>query len=981
MSIKMIGDHGMKKAYSAILVFISLLALVVALGFTNKEPAVKAIQPVTNSVKVSKTETTKTGSKSIIAYQLDKTQPILHLSSPQIKDVDIESLQKELGKENVGIDVENQQIHLNLKNKVDENGKGSFTLVTNGSEQVIMGFSDITEEQLLVTMLNSEGTSSDPRKPSSNDEENGDENEEPGEDNDDGVDEDANIYENEDDPTKGWTRSDRMMISPGHVKVNADGSKTYPVIYFGAINYALQGITIKDAVAGRPLATGLLGVVGKPPIGMGRKDNVTAANTSLIQVPKNSSMNDLQTNKRGEKNQFFTNTFGDGMLKPAPFPQNLVSTGQKPYRGTQRNFVTTNIFNYYKNPEPVDKPKIFGPDEKNIGDYTGLVKKQTRLYYKMYHDPESDEPTIMQRLIFYQKLGDYQVRVKITQRFDENNGVIVNQEFFNVGNKYIDSFQGYVFRDITFMKNHDMEKSEQSNVIRSLGDHQGVYSSSKSYGQRIEMKFDGFEDDPYAWSSSGTRTTYYKASKDDHFPWNYNGPIKKFDAFENIHDLGDKATEPGRGKSWVDENIKYDSGVSMHTKDQPLAPGQKVTMSYLVNAWQVKFEPELEIINAAKKSRPHELKPEDKVFKVDGEWRSAHNRFVKVKYLVRPVEDFFEDDKDKAELLEKGIDVTKNFQKQSDHDKNSGIPQKWSTEIALDQLQAGINEVYAIAIDKEGRTSEIRRTYVNLPERDYPVFIQVNAPHAGTNMNNPYEPRTDKEFIDKMDISGVSFSPSGVYEISYFVDGKLVETPLEIGDGSKPDEPNFWTLKDFSLKPYLKDTDSHSIEFAIKSMEKDVHGKEVPKYARTMFFFRMKPKELPNGGRFEIIAPEKINFGTLNLATNSEKDARPTVKGNLFVDDYREPDKKANPVHVTLEHESFVKKAGDDTEVLKTELLWDNYKVDSTRSYDIKPDDVNNRTVLTNILKENLHLKVKRDQATTDGQFKSKFYWNATDSL
>ncbi|WP_125770542.1 hypothetical protein [Companilactobacillus furfuricola] len=967
----------MKRAYSAILVLVSLLVLAVAMGFTKKESEVNAVEPVTSSVKISKTETIQTGSKSTISYKLDKERPILHLTSPQIKDVDVGSLQKEIGDDNVGIDDEHQQIHLNLKNKVDENGEGSFTLVTNSPEQVIMGFSDINEEQLLVTMLNPEGSNSYAEGKISD----GNEEEIAGDNNDDGVDEDPNIYENEDDPTKGWTRTNRMMISPGHVKTNPDGSKTYPVIYFGAINYALQGITIEDAVAGRPLSTGVAGLLGRVPIGTGRKDNVTAANTSIIEVPKNGKMTDLQTNKKSESNKFYTNTFGDGMLPPPGFGPNIVSAGDKKYRGSQRNFVTTNLFNYYKKPMPKEYPKIFGPDEKNIGDYTGLVKKQTRLYYKLYKDPESDEETIMQRLIFYQKMGDYQIRVKITQRFDENNGVIINHEFFNVGSKYIDSFQGYVFRDVTFMKNHKMDPKEQDNPIRSLGDHQGVYSYSEKYGQRVEMKFDGFEDDPYAWSSSGTRSAYYKASKKDHFPWNYNGAIKKQDAFTSINDLGDKKTEPGRGNTWVNEKYTYDSGVSMHTKDQPLAPGEKVTMSYAVNALQVKFEPELEIHNAAKKSMPHELKPEDESFKVDGEWRSAHNRYVKVKYLVRPAEDFFENDKDKEELLEHGIDVSKDFQKQSDHDKNSGIPQNWSTEISLDQLQAGINEVYAIAIDKEGLTSEIRRTYVNLPERDYPVFIQVNTPSDGTNINNPYEPRTDKEFIDKLDISGVSFSTSGIYEISYFVDGVLIKKPLEMGDGSEPNAPNFWTLPGFSLKPYLKNTDTHTIPFVIKSTEKDVHGKDIIKYAAPNFYFRMKPKELPDGGRFEIIAPDKIDFGTLNLASNSEKDARPTVKGNLFVDDYREPDKKANPVHVTLAHESFVKKAGDETEVLKTELLWDNYKVDSTRSYDIKPDDVTNRTVLTDVLKEKLHLKVKRDQGTTDGQFKSKFYWNATDSL
>lgn len=968
----------MRKFYAIIIAIVSICAFVVLTGFSDKETSTKAQSEIVNTVKIEKATETKTGSKNLIKFTLDPKNPVLHLSSPQIKQIDVEALKKEIGKENIGLDLEHQQIHLNLHDKIDENGEGSFVLIANGSEQAMMGFSDINEEQLLVTMLNAEKDAPEIRKPSNSNLDG--ETDEDGEDEDDGVDEDPNIYENEDDPTKGWTRTDQMMISAGHVKTNPDGSKTYPVIYFGAINYALQGITIRDAVAGRPLATGLLGIIGKPPIGEGRKNNVTAANTSIIEVPKNGKMEDNQTNKGSEQNKFYTNTFGDGMLPPAPFPQNLTSTGQKPYRGSQRNFVTTNLYNYHKKRENAKQPKIFGPDAKNRGDYTGLVKKQTRLYYKMYHDPESDEPTIMQRLIFYQKVGDYQVRVKITQRFDKDNGVIINHEFFNVGTKYIDSFQGYVFRDITFMKNHNMDTSQQNNVIRSLGDNQGVYSTSKLYGQRVELKFDGFEDEPYAWAGRGTRSTTFEASKKDHFPWNYSGPLEKYDAFENIDDIGDKKTEPGRGKSWIDENKEYDSGMSMHTKDRPLAPGEKVTMSYAVNTLQVKFEPELEITNARGKDKPHELDPEAESFKVNGEWRSAHNRFVKVKYLVRPLEDNIDEAKDKEQLLEHGIDVTKEFQKQTDNDKNGGVPQKWSTELKLDQLEGGINEVYAIAIDKEGRTSEIRRTHINLPERDDPIIIQVDSPDRETKLNNPYEPRTDKDLIDEMDISGISFSPSGEYTIEYFVDGVKEKKPLETGDGSKPNAANQWTLP-FSLKPYLKDTNVHTIEFVITSKEKDIHGKEIEKSARDLFYFRMKPKELADGGRFEIIAPRKIDFGKMNLATNSEKDAKPKIEGNLFVDDYREPGHKSNPVHVTLEHDSFVKKVGKDAEELKTELLWDKYKIDSTRSYDVQSDDVNNRTVLTDILKEKLHLKVKRDQKIVDGEFKSTFKWNATDSL
>lgn len=972
----------MKKLHMAILAIISLCILMAVTGFTANNQQSKADEKIKNTVQVSKMEQTKDGSINTISYQLDPTMPILNITSQQLANVDIDALKKEIGEDNVGVDLENQQLHLNLKDKIDESGKGSFDLIVNVKDKIMIGFTDIQENELLITMLNPDGpdpNANDINVTNPNDHADPDgENDKPGEDSDDGVGEDPNIYENEDDPTKGWTRTEKMMISPGHVIKNPDGSKTYPVIYFGAINYALQGITIRDAVAGRPLTTGLLGLLGKKPIGEGRKNNVTAANTSIIEVPKNGSMNDLQTNRYKKTNHYSTNTFGDGMLPPAGFGSNLISTGQKSYRGSQRNFATTNLYNYYKNPAKASIPKVFGPDEKNNGKYTGLVKKQTRLYFKLYKDPESDEPTIMQRLIFYQKVRDYQVRIKITQRFDKNNGVIVNYEFFNVGTKQIDSFQGYVFRDITFMKDHNIDSSKQMNVIRSLGEHQGIYATSKEYGQRFEMKFDGFDDEPYAWSSSGTRSTYFAASKKDHFPWNYNGPIKKQDAFKDINDLGDKAIEPGRGNSWVDENISYDSGVSMHTKDQALLPGDKVTMSYAVNALEVKLEPELEIYNASKKEKPHELDPEANSFKVDGEWRSAHNRYVKIKYLVRSAEDSIDDEKDKKDVLKNGTILGNDYKAQTDSDKNGGVPQKWSTEIKLDQLQSGVNEMVAVAIDKEGRTSGVKRTYINLPERDYPIFIQINSPMGGTTRNTPYEPRVDKNFTDKIDISGMSFSPSGIYKIHYFVDDDPIGKTFDVGDGSEANEPHQWKLPDFSLKPYMKDTNTHSMRFVIYSTEKDSKGNEIVKAAEDAFHFRMKPKKFEKGGYFQIIPPEKIDFGTLNMAANSEKDTKAKIEGNLFVDDYREPDHKENPVHVTLSHDAFVKESG---EILQTDLRWNKYQVDPTRSYDIKSDDMTNRKVLTDVLKDNLHLKVKRQQTTRDGTFKSIFHWSATDSL
>ncbi|WP_300560519.1 hypothetical protein [Companilactobacillus sp.] len=839
----------MRKIYAAIVLIISLCALAVVTGFTAKTTQTKAQNEIVNTVKVASTKTTKTGSKNLIKYQLDVNAPILTITSPQFKNIDVEALKKEIGKDHVGVDSEHQKLHLNMKDNIDQDGKGSFSIVTTNDQKMIIDFSDINEEQLLMTLLNSDGkdalldteekidkpgvgadkplsgeTSEFNKKAPSKDpntdvdgEADGD-----GDDDDDGVDEDANIHEDEDDPSKGWIRSENMMISPGHAVENSDGSKRVPVLYFGALNYALEGLSVKRSVAGRPLRTGLVAGVLGTPIGDGRMNNVTAANSAIIYVPKNGNINAVQTNnEKKRKNSFYTNTFGDGKLPPPPkIGTGLVSAGDKVYRGSQRNFVTTNIFDYYgKSSGDITKPKLFGPDAKNIGDYTGLVKKQTRLYYKTYEDPVTKETLTMQRLIFYQKIDGYQVRVKITQRFDANDGVIINHEFTNVGTRHMDNFTGYVFRDITFMRNHNKRSSDQSNVLRSLGNHKGIYAARADSDSKIEMQLAGYEDSPYAWSGRGTKSTFFEADKSDHFPWSYDGDIQKPNAFVGINDVGDKDTEPGFANSWIDEKIKYDSGVSMHTKNQSLAPNQTVTMSYATNLVPIPDNPELHIDDAKKKDEPAIMQPEDKDFKVSGKWMSAKSNLVKVKYLVRPAQDMVDSQKDKQELINNGISISKDYLRQKDDERQSLVPHRWSTAVKLDQLNTGINEFYAIAIDKVGRTSKIKRTYINLRNRYQEInpAITIKSPQEGTEEFLPHDPRIDHNFIDKIDISGKSYSPSGNFKIKYFVDDDDTAIDLASETDHGPTKLYDWELKDFSLKPYMNDSSPHHLTFKIYS--------------------------------------------------------------------------------------------------------------------------------------------------------------------
>lgn len=978
----------MRKFYAIIVAIVSICAFVVLTGFSDKEDSAKAQNEIVNTVKVDKTTETKSGSKNLIKFTLDPKNPVLHLSSPQIRDIDVDALKKEIGKDNVGIDYDNNQLHLNVKDKVDNAGMGEFYLETDHGSKVILEISDINESQLLLTVLNPKGQdaslalsdeqNSSRKKDKDNED---DEDDLAGEDGDDGVGEDPNIHEDEDKPFSGWMRSDRMMVTPGHFKNNPDGTADMPVMYFGALNYALKGLTIKKSVAGRPQRKGLLslGVLLTTPIGDGRMNNVTAANSGVISVGKGSNLNVEQNNDKKEKNHFYTNTFGDGMLPPpSVWSGGTYKAGDKVYRGSQRNFVTTNIFDYTKPSGDITRPNLIGPDLKNFGDYTGLVKKQTRLYHKIYEDPHTKEQTTMQRLIFYQKIGDYQIRVKITMRFDRNNKLIINQEFTNVSTKYIDNFQGYVFRDITFMKDHTLKQSSQANVIRSLGDHKGIYAQSAKWGSKLEMELNGFEDSPYAWAGRGSKSSFFENTDTDHFPYSYSGDFKKPNAFKDVNDVGDKDEEPGYGKTWIDENVSYDGGISMHTKNQPLPPGQTVTLSYTTKAELTTADPELEL------DQPYQLQPEDKSYKVSGHWLSSGSNEVMIKYLVRPLDDTsseFNDTKDKLELQKNGITVGNKYNKQNLMQMNSGYPHPWSTDIGLDQLQPGVNEFYAIAIDRKGRTSEVKRLKIILPDRDDPLTIGIQQPVPWADKYHPYEPRIDKTFNGKLNFKGFANSDSKHFQIHYGVDTDDPKELLKEEKNYSSKETYFWERKGLSVKQFMNDTNPHKVIFSLTSFDDTGNVKGV---ATAEFWFQMKPHdeneetdEDAKDGHIQVIPPKLISFGKLNLSDNGEKDVKSKFNGNFFVDDYRQDDKRSNPIHIKLETTEF---KSEDNSLLNTQVFWNKSDVSTSGTYDINGDKLAPRMDVTNIVKKNLHLKVKRSQNIKDDSFKSKFYWNVVDS-
>lgn len=963
--------------------FFSIICLLLAFGdsTTSKANESGSIERKIEDLAIDKKqERTKITAK----YQIEPDKPVLILYSSQIKNLDLKKLKEDLSEKNVGVDLEKELIHLYMKDQISADGRGTLTFETINQNQTYFEIRDIDHQIMKSEFLNqpTETNTETESKPVNNGLETDDllkdpdgvttetsqitENDQPTTEPDKGFDGNhvdapsVEINDNENDPKSGWQRKTMMQITKAPAKELPNGSTAHQVIYFGAINYALEYLDVKESVSGRD---------GFFLSGNGRENNITAANSAVIIVPEGGKLDDKQQplgKIKYEKNKWITNTFGDGYL------HHKNGQVQSKY-GSQRNFVTTNLFDYEKPSKDFKIPNLIGPDnEKTKGtDKIAMIENTANLYIN-YSPRGSEYPA--QRIVYEQKGDTHHIKTRITQGFNPDGSIYVRTQFENIGKYAIPNFTGYAFRDITFMQNHNYSTMEKDNILRSLGNNRGAYATRKAYNGSLEFHMDTFKDAPYGWAAQGTKSTYFTTRGDidkDHpngFPWKDNPDDQYERPFTNIDDQANALpkNEPGLGQKLAKGNKVngWDSGISMHTKNQVLYPGERVSMAYSIDVVPISNHPMIELHQSGTYSDPLVLQSEQDQLSIDGGWFHFGHPSVELKYLMKPANATNSKEGFSAEEIAKsGTNIWSATQKPDEQKVGKRFP--WNYSIPTKNLKPGKYLIGIVAVDKSDNElkSTVKHLVIEIPKtatKEPQLEITAPSPHSIT---SPFEPKTSI-----LNIKGVwSDNDSESITLSYRYDD---ETPVILLDKEKNLKGQImpWQLPEFNIED-INDTKLHKIDFMI-----DDHDPTTVDPTKTFYFAR-------KDGTFQFFAPREIRFGTHNLISGQQRTAKPELYGGLKVKDFRKDN--SSPIRITLQTANFT---SEENQELDTSVIFDQTHFPAGQKLPFKevkniPGEWLTVTDYTKQLEKELKLKLKRPNDTSDGTFKSHWVWEACDSI
>lgn len=867
-----------------------------------------------------------------INYQPASTADMkLQVISEQINNIDVAELKQQLGDNNVQLDLQNKSINLDLKHlelkdlqtsfklSVKENLDTKITIKNNEHktiEEYEFKFKEEPKKDDNKSVLHESKTDSPAENKS-----------------------DMDIEDDEPTPRLGqdWQQRKNLKVSTGNITYR-NGKQIVPVMYFGSIHYALNKLSVKDSVGGRDRSL----IVDD--IGKGRKNNISAANSGIIVAPKDADPLVSQRNNDPDYT-YYTTTFGDGEFK-----------GHDSYHGSQRNFVTTNIKEFSKgtgaaNPRPdvrgIDPEHTFFESDKRTMDPSSA---------KFYVRQDPDTKLEMQRIVFNQTYKPrfarhYSVQISITQKFLPDGSIDIQIEFRNLNNT-ITHFTGFVFRDITFMRNSDFEGRDSKTKMLSLGNNEGIYASRDSNDGRIEFKMSDIDNAPYGWAGRGTASTFFDGDQDSDFPWATTKNPRFYDAFKNVNDQGDKTSPIDAGKQWLPDGTIGEKGISMHTGDQKLESGKSIFMNYQTKLIEKTDDIQLRMYN----DNPDLLDEDElKEFHVFGNWHHYEDQQVQIKYLVDSP------DESAKYIAANGHKVSPHgYIKQTKTEQAHGILHDWEVDVPnLGKLSPGPHKISVVAFDTHNHFSVVKPVNIVVPDiaTDVPR-IKVEAP-AATSEKSPFE-----TYNNLVNIEGNwSDKDSESLDITYSVDNGP-EKLLEHIKNNKGQNTRF-KLHDFNFQK-LDKSKIHSIRFTIKDESN-------PPQSDTFYF---KHKD----GPLELVYPQNITFGTHHLVPGQSKKVKPTLDNRITLIDYRALN--SSPLDLTLTIDELI---AEGQKKLNYNLQWENSPIRQDEVLNVHQKIIPKQnqwiTVTTvNDFEKKLRLKFKK-KAHETGYYKSKWTWGFVDSV
>jgi len=947
-----------------------ILCLIFTLGIMLCLNTTTTMAETTTDADIATVKPNPDNTELTISYILDTKKELL-LKTTEADVIDLNSLRKEIGSNNVVEDSAHKEFKLTL----DDPSKIDFKLLVNNKKPFTLSVSDTDNNLIFDYDINT------PEKDTRD------------------LDDDQNNAEE-----ASWTNINTMRISEGPILDHTDGTSTRAYLYFGDYKAAIKKTSLEKAFY---------------PKGDSRTNSLTAPNSAILYAEKGSRILD---GPDAPQNHIYTSHFGDNQSDDRAFW--ALPVENQPF-GSPNSFTYNNLFNYVKKTDNWLRPGTSGPDKWN---YSYAMLEQPKLYYRINQETGFEEQRIIfkQRAFWANKKGrdNPEITTTIKMSFTPTGKVITNMTFKNTGKYTFNNFSAFSNHDLSLNKDgkeiEDVKGKKIGNYIpmRSLGNRRGMYIQSLNNEVRTSF-YMNLPKGPKAWAARSISKSYVATkgfmanagligigySSERYYPWKsgkpkfgflgssnkfynkktntYNSPYVPenfFNAFGDQHDPGDtySKTKAGERLAVAEADPLWDSGVTMRSSPTDLAVNNSVQMEYAtqtdVNGKT--FNPVISMDHHGTNDNPQLLSLDQKSLPTTGQWYDFDSKDAYMYYSIdsTKIEDF--------KLL--------NIYHQTEQDVQNGSHHEMENSIDLKGLDKSKHKIRFVMVDNDGYASNVEEHIIKFI-KPATVAPQIDITSPGSTSKEPFSPY-DHDFA----IKGVWSDKDNntIQSITYKIDDEPEKIVAEDVNNPHLGKLNSGKLDKINIEKY-NDLKLHKIKFKIT----DDDGNE----GIDVFYFQHQP------GATQLSAPAEIDFGSLTVSPNGVSPVKPQIKdGKVRLDDYRAKD--SNPLGVSLSIDKFYKAKesniddnddGDDSglsgdpdrsETTKSEALvhdvyWKDQLVDTNnllvgQTDGPKNDTWQQSTDFTDEVLDNLKINFRSNEnGASNGKYVSVWKWQIVDSV